>query len=105
MISKEPFKSITMFKFFNLRDKSKIIASMQNEKMILSIQNYFCYNHPVLQLSPVSPTHRCFVSASKTFMFSKLGKHKCLLMKQEAPFELFMKIGENISDCCWDRTQ
>ena len=50
--------------------------------MILSIQNYFCYNHPVLQLSPVSPTHRCFVSASKTFMFSKRGKHKCLLMKQ-----------------------
>ena len=26
--------------------------------MILSIQNYFCYNHPVLQLSPVSPTKR-----------------------------------------------
>ena len=24
--------------------------------MIITIQNYFCYNHPVLQLSPVSPT-------------------------------------------------
>ena len=51
MISKESFKSITMFKFFNLRDKSRKIASMQNFtlkgkkrfKLIISkLQNLYC---------------------------------------------------------------
>ena len=63
--------------------------------MILSIQNYFCYNHPVLQLSPVSPTP--FQIAKRYRLHGRMAEVilRTYIIFHLAAFDFKQKVEEN----------